>query len=143
MRHIAVALCVRPSDGALLVEHGLDRLTGARFYRAIGGAIEPGEAPADAVVREWMEELALDVRVVRALGALDNRFVHEGRAGHERVTVLEVVPRDPGVYEAEWLERRDPAGLPHVATWVARSALVPGAPPLYPAGVLGLLAIER
>jgi ADP-ribose pyrophosphatase YjhB (NUDIX family) len=159
MRHLAVGLCVRATDGAILVEHGHDRVTGARFYRAIGGACEPGEAPADAVVREWQEEFALAVRVVRVLGTLDNRFVYEGRAGREHVTAFEVAPHDPGVYAAERLEGRDPAGQAHLATWVTPAALEPRAlepralerhalephaldsptPPLYPAGVLALL----
>ena len=139
MRQLAVGLCVRPTDGALLVEHGLDRVTGARFYRGIGGVCEAGEAAADAVVREWREELALAVHVVRALGTLDNRFVHEGRAGHEHVAVFEVAPLDPGVFAAARLDGRDPAGQPHTATWVAPGSLGPGAPPLHPAGVLALL----
>ena len=139
MRRLAVGLCVRPADGALLVEHGHDRVTGAHFYRAIGGACEPGEAAAAAVVREWQEEFALAVRVVRALGTLDDRFVHEGRAGREHVTAFEVVPHDPGVYAAERLDGRDPAGQAHTATWIAPAALHSGAPPLYPAGLLDLL----
>lgn len=139
MRQLAVGLCVRPVDGALLVEHGHDRVTGARFYRAIGGACEPGEAAASAVVREWQEEFALEVEVVRELGTLDNHFVYEGHEGHEHVTVFEVVPHDPGVYVAARLEGRDPLGLRHTATWVAAAELRQGAPPLYPAGVLDLL----
>jgi 8-oxo-dGTP pyrophosphatase MutT (NUDIX family) len=142
-RELAVGLCVRPADGALLVEHGRDRLTGARFYRAIGGGRERGEAAADAVVREWREEFALAVRVVRALGTLDNRFVYEGRAGRERVTAFEVAPDDPRVYGAAVLEGRDPAGRPHTATWVAPAELRAGAVPLYPAGVLDLLRAAR
>lgn len=118
-------------------------MTGARFYRAIGGAREPGEAADAAVVREWREEFALAVRVARALGTLDNRFVYEGRAGREHVTVFEVVPHDPGVYAVARLEGRDPEGQPHVATWVEPAALRPGAPPLYPAGVLELLSEAR
>jgi 8-oxo-dGTP pyrophosphatase MutT (NUDIX family) len=136
MRQLAVGLCVRPSDGALLVEQGEDRVTGARFLRAIGGGIEPGEAPEDAVVREWREELGLAVRVVRRLGTLDNRFVHEGRPGREHVTVFEVVPEDPAVYAAARLEGHDELGAPHVAVWHPRDA---AAPPLYPVGLLALL----
>jgi ADP-ribose pyrophosphatase YjhB (NUDIX family) len=143
VRELAVGLCVRPADGALLVEHGRDRVTGTRFYRAIGGACETGEAPATAVVREWAEEFGLAVRVVRELGTLDNHFVYEGQAGHEHVTVLEVAPIDPAVYAATRLEGRDPDGRVHSATWVAPAALRPGAPPLYPAGVVDLLRTTR
>ena len=139
MRELAVGLCIRPADRALLVEHGYDRVTGARFYRAIGGGREPGETGVEAVVREWREEFGLEVRVVRELGSLDNRFVYEGRAGHEHVTVFELMLCDPAVYLAVQLEGCDPTGLAHTATWVAPSALGPGAPPLYPVGVLEVL----
>ena len=139
MRHIAVGLCVRTADGALLVEHGEDRVTGERFLRAIGGACERGETAADAVVREWQEEFALAVRVLRALGTLDNLFEYEGRAGHEHVSVFEVQPLDPAVYATPRVTGRDPAGAPHTATWVSPDARGPGAPPIYPVGVVALL----
>jgi hypothetical protein len=45
VRHVAIGLCRRPTDGALLLEHGYDRVAGLRFYRAIGGACECGEGP--------------------------------------------------------------------------------------------------
>ena len=80
-----------------------------------------------------------DETPVRALGALDNRFVYEGRAGREHVIAFEVAPRDAAVYATERLEGRDPVGRTHVATWVSPAALRAGAPPLYPAGVVELL----
>ena len=139
MRELAVGLCVRPTDGALLVEQGHDRLTGERFFRAIGGGCEPGEPAVAAVVREWREEFALAISVIRVLGALDNRFIYEGRPGHEHVTVFEVAVHDLSVYAADRLEGYDPAGQRHAAAWVAPAAFRPGAPPLYPAGVLELM----
>lgn len=139
MRQLAVGLCRRPADGALLLEHGYDQVMGTRFYRAIGGGCEPGETPADAVVREWQEEFAVAVQVVRALGTLDNRFVYEGQAGHEVVTVFEVVPSDSRAYEVTLWEGVDPAGQRHTATWVTPTMGEEGAPPVYPAGVLDLL----
>jgi 8-oxo-dGTP pyrophosphatase MutT (NUDIX family) len=138
-RRLAVGLCVRPTDGALLVEHGFDHVAGDRFYRAIGGECEPGEDSSAAVIREWREEFALSIRVTRTLGTLDNRFVYEGRAGHEHVTVFEVEAQDPAVYALARLERYDPEGLPHIATWLLPAALGADAPPLYPDGVLRLL----
>ena len=138
-RHLAVGVCIRPSDGALLVEHGYDRVSGRRFFRAIGGALEPGEAPPDAVVREWREEFALAVHVIRALGTIDNRFVYEGQPGHEEMTILEVVPDDPAVFALSRVEGRDPDGQLHSATWVDPEAVRSDALPLYPTGVLDLL----
>jgi 8-oxo-dGTP pyrophosphatase MutT (NUDIX family) len=138
-RVLAVGLCIRPSDGALLVEHGHDRVTGQRFFRAIGGGLEPGEGPADAVVREWREEFALAVHVVRALGTIDNRFVYEGTPGHEEVTILEVVPDDPAIFAFSELEGHDLDGQLHSATWVDPEAFRSDALALFPTGVLDLL----
>jgi 8-oxo-dGTP pyrophosphatase MutT (NUDIX family) len=73
----------------VLVGEGQDRVKNSRFYRPLGGQIEAGETPDEALVREMQEELDAKVRVVRHLGELDNQFVFEGRPGWERVHVIE------------------------------------------------------
>ena len=56
-----------------------------------GGAIDPGETPAEAVQREVREETGLEVRVVRLAGAFGGRqFRHEYPDGQriEAVSLL-------------------------------------------------------
>src|SRR6185295_9420099 len=61
----AVAAVIRDEHGRILIQrsrHGAWSLP--------AGAIEPGESPAQAVVREVYEETGLSVRVERILGVL-------------------------------------------------------------------------
>ena len=59
-------LPVDPAGRLLLVRH-----TGHHDgWAVLGGAVEPGESPAETAVRETREEIGVDVRLVRLLGVL-------------------------------------------------------------------------
>jgi ADP-ribose pyrophosphatase YjhB (NUDIX family) len=59
-------LPVDPAGRLLLVRHaGHDD-----GWAVLGGAIEPGESPAETAVRETREEIGVDVRLVRLLDVL-------------------------------------------------------------------------
>lgn len=133
----AVAVC---RDGErVLVERGEDRTTGRRFYRPIGGSVEPGERAAEAAAREWVEEYGVAIEDLRLLGVLENLFTFEGRAGHEIVFVFAARPADPEAARAPELVSVDTDGLRHEAAWVALDELESGGAPLYPEGLLPLL----
>ena len=138
IRTLAVAVCRR--GDAILVEHGEDRVTGARFYRAIGGGVEFGERAADAARREWREELslALDAPLL-LLGVLENVFTYEGRPGHEVVFAFEATIAEAWPYEREGFTVVDGTGLRHEASWVTRDGLRREARPLYPDGLADLV----
>jgi ADP-ribose pyrophosphatase YjhB (NUDIX family) len=137
IRTVAVAVC-RAGD-RILVERGFDRTSGEHFLRAIGGGVEFGERAADAVVREWREELGLELQAPVLLGVLENLFTYEGRAGHEVVLVFTARLAD---VRAE-LETVEGTGERHSAVWVALDDVRRGAPPLYPAGLLDLIEAAR
>jgi 8-oxo-dGTP pyrophosphatase MutT (NUDIX family) len=59
-----VAAIVRDSEGRVLLHRRSDDGT----WSLPSGAIDPGESPATAVVRETLEETGLDVRPTRVLG---------------------------------------------------------------------------
>jgi 8-oxo-dGTP pyrophosphatase MutT (NUDIX family) len=61
----AVAAVIRDDQGRVLLVQ-----TRAGFWSLPAGAIDPGEAPREAVVRETREETGLEVRPVRLLDAL-------------------------------------------------------------------------
>jgi ADP-ribose pyrophosphatase YjhB (NUDIX family) len=48
-----------------------------------GGGVEMHETSDAALVREFREELGVDVRVGRLLWVVDNRFRHDGEEWHE------------------------------------------------------------
>jgi ADP-ribose pyrophosphatase YjhB (NUDIX family) len=137
IRTLAVAVPVR--DGRALVEHGGDPTTGARFYRAIGGGVEPGERAIDAVVREWHEELGVTLRPGRLLGVLENIFTYRGAPGHEVVFVYEGAVDAEGTSAPDRFEVVEANGLVHDAEWVSLERLRSEGVPLYPTGLLQLL----
>jgi ADP-ribose pyrophosphatase YjhB (NUDIX family) len=137
IRTVAVAVC-RAGD-RILVERGFDRTSGEHFLRAIGGGVEFGERAADAVVREWREELGLELQAPVLLGVLENLFTYEGRAGHEVVLVFTARLADAWAGERAELATVEGAGERHSAVWVALDDVRRGAPPLYPAGLLDLI----
>lgn len=62
----AVSVHVRDDAGRLLLVHQRDR----NQWGTVGGAIEPGESPAAAAVREALEETGLEVEVTGPVTAL-------------------------------------------------------------------------
>ncbi len=87
IRPLAVAV-VRHKNKILAME-GYDSVKQETFYRLIGGGIEFGERAEDTVVREFREELGLDIKVTRFLGTSENIFTYEGKPGHEIVLFFE------------------------------------------------------
>lgn len=61
----AVSAVIRDGDGRIL----LARSQGDDQWALIGGGMEPGEEPFDAIVREIREELGVEAAVERIIGA--------------------------------------------------------------------------
>lgn len=120
----------RRTDGAVLVQRGIDPTTGQPFHRLVGGGIDFGESAEEAVVREWQEELGTELREVRLLGWVENRFVFDGSPAHEVLAVHVGVVTEPRV-----LERDDLGAIPGsdaTMHWVGLDELLHGPAPLYP-----------
>ncbi|HEY2284726.1 MAG TPA: NUDIX domain-containing protein [Streptosporangiaceae bacterium] len=130
----ALAVIRRPRDGALLVsEHDEPE----PFHRPLGGHVEFGEYALDAVHRELLEEIGQGLAQVRLLGVLENIFPWYGATQHEIVFLYEAAFSDPAAYDIEEQGIRDEASGRTRVMWRAAGAV---SPPLYPAGVAGLIA---
>jgi 8-oxo-dGTP pyrophosphatase MutT (NUDIX family) len=132
IRNIAVGLPVK--DGHVLVSESVDRVTGLRFHRAVGGGIEFGERAVEALRREFHEELDVELDAAEPVGVLENLFAFEGVPGHEVVHVfavrsaaLDALPLDA---ELVVLDEGSPV------RWVPFDTTTP----VFPEGVLDLLA---
>jgi ADP-ribose pyrophosphatase YjhB (NUDIX family) len=106
----------------------------------VGGGIEFGERAADAVVREFAEELGSAVDVVRLLGVVDNIFTYEGRPGHEILFLFEVEFADTRLYTRRDWTLADSHGSR--ATWRPLAELAAG-PPVYPREAVDLIQTEK
>ncbi len=75
----------------------------------------------------------------RFLGAIENIFTYDGRAGHEIVMVYDGAFADTSLYERPFIDGEEDDGVPLRAVWVKLTELGSDAPPLYPTGLLELL----
>ncbi len=136
-----LALCVFRRGDKIFVARGHDGHTRQTFYRPVGGAIKFGEPAAAALKREVMEELDAAVEGLRYLGALENIFRYEGKAGHEIALIFDGRFTDPDLNRDDLvLAGKDSGEILYEAMWLALDDFRgSAAPPLYPAGLLALL----
>jgi 8-oxo-dGTP diphosphatase len=84
-KHVGNAMIMVPSVSAVVVDDAGQLLLGQRSdngkWSLLAGMIDPGEQPADAIVREVYEESAVEVRVERVLGVAMHGTTYPN--GHE------------------------------------------------------------
>jgi 8-oxo-dGTP pyrophosphatase MutT (NUDIX family)/NTP pyrophosphatase (non-canonical NTP hydrolase) len=136
----ALALCVFRSGDRILVGEAHDPVKQQRFYRPLGGGIDPGEHGRQTIAREIREELGADVANVRYLGTVENVFTYAGKAGHEIVLVYDADFVDRSLYGRDEIAIYQQETDRHErAVWKTLDELRGGPDPLYPTGVLDLL----
>ncbi|PWB38238.1 MAG: hypothetical protein C3F02_04505 [Parcubacteria group bacterium] len=116
------AMCLLLDDQSrLLASQGYDHIKKQRFYRILGGHLNPGEDPADGVRREIREEVNSEIDNLEFLEVIDNQFIYQGRPGHEIVHLykgklsrreIEDIPQftfvdGPEVITAQWIKIDD------------------------------------
>ena len=132
----AMAVVRRPRDGALLVSEHVDSRD-PPFQRPLGGHVEFGEYALDTVRREFAEEIGQELTGVRLLGVLENIFGWRGGTEHEVVFIFTAAFAAASAYEIEEQPIRD--NPDRRVLWRPPNAV---SPPLYPAGLTGLIAAK-
>jgi 8-oxo-dGTP pyrophosphatase MutT (NUDIX family) len=132
-----IAICVCRNRGRILVAEfrEMERV----YYRPLGGTIEFGERGEQTVEREFHEEIGTGLTKVRYLGTLENIYMHGRLRGHEIVLVYDGRLSDSRLYKKESLQG-DELGHPFIAVWKHLADFGSGKPPVYPDGLLELLA---
>lgn len=125
-------------NGRLLVSEGYDSVKQQTFYRALGGGVEFGEASLDALHREFQEEIQAALTHVRYLGCIENRFVHEGKPGHELIQLYQCSLADPSFYQTETVLGQE-GDQPFTAQWVSADRFKTGELRLVPEACLNYL----
>src|SRR5262245_48772124 len=117
----------------------MDRVSGGRIFRPLGGGVEFGETAAEAVRRELREELGAGLTNVELLGVLENIFTWEGRPHHEVAFVFGAELLDRSLYGRDQLGKILDAD--EEVSWQPLSLFTQPSPPvpLLPPGLLGLL----
>ncbi|MEO0938275.1 MAG: NUDIX domain-containing protein [Pseudomonadota bacterium] len=137
IRTLAIGLHWR--GAGLLGAEVLDDAGRVKGMRPLGGGVEFGERWADALVREFREELGAAIVVTGPPIVLENIYVHEGAQGHEVVFAAPVEFAEPP--EADVLRFAEDNGTQHIARWF--DPFAPGAPPLFPEGLRGALVGQQ
>lgn len=138
-----IAVCIFSQNGRILVLEGYDPTKQEIFYRPLGGGIEFGEHSQEALTREIREELGTAVTNLNYLATLENRFMFDGRPGHEIVQVYDGQFVDKSLYHYPVIKGIEEDG-PFNAFWKSLSDFTgPKAPALYPDGLLELLRQKR
>ncbi len=115
-RSTVLAIIRRP-DGKILVDKGTDPTRDLTFYRAPGGGIDFGEHSHDAVVREVMEEMQLEIRAVDTWKIVENIFTHKNKLMHEILFLTYCEFVDQSLYDQEEFLIEEPGRESTYATW--------------------------
>ncbi len=130
--------------GKLLAAEVYDDAGRIKGVRPLGGGVEFGETAERAVIREFKEELGIDVTLTGDPFFFENIYVHEGAPGHEVLILFDVVLPDGALSGETRIVFREDHGEPGVAGWFDPDDLDgPGRPELYPAGLKAYLRARR
>lgn len=122
--------------GKLLAAEVLDDAGAVKGVRPLGGTVEFGETAEAAVMREFDEELGINVTVQGAPFFFENIYKHEGAIGHEILAIFNVTtPRNAFSDDKRIAFHEDNGALCH-ANWYALEDLDTGeGPALFPRGL--------
>lgn len=101
IRVVALAVIIRPHTCEFLVFRGSDPTRNLEYHRPLGGGVEFGESAFQAIRREVLEEIGIEVVPVRLLTATESLFVASGQPKHEIGLLVECRFSNPALYETE------------------------------------------
>lgn len=134
IRPIVLGVAIR--DGKLLVSEGFDSKKGNTFYRCLGGGIEFLETSTEALKREFMEEIGLEISPKDFLGITENIFTYEGKDGHEIVFFYTIDIKDEDYKDVYKLVEE---GKESTAVWVDIEDFKNGKKILYPDAIFNYI----
>lgn len=124
-------------DKRILVEefYGKHSKGEGTYYRPIGGSIEYGEKSDDALIREYQEELEVEIKINQYIGCLENIFSIDEEIGHEIIQLDSVGFRDKDNYGREIFEVIE-GDKKAVAKWLLMDDFIANRKVIYPNGLI-------
>lgn len=134
--HLQVSCAIIEKGGLVLATQRSAAMSLPLKWEFPGGKIRPGEAPAEALRRELLEELGITAPVLESLAPVTHRYpaftvtLHPFRCGepagpvvlHEHAALAWVAPAE--LPSLDWAE----ADLPLIADYLARRRVTPRSP---------------
>lgn len=111
------------------------------YYRPIGGTIEVGEKSEETLVREFNEELGVDIHIKRYIACLENIFKIDSNIGHEIVQIYLAEFKAESLYGKKTFKVME-GNKATVAKWVSKADIFSGKRVVYPNGLVELLKRE-
>ena len=117
IRPIALGLAIK--NNKLLVSEGFDKVKNETFYRCLGVGIEFLEKGEEALKREFLEEINIDITVKDFLGISENIFTYQEKKAHELILFYSIDIADSdykdeyniidrgGKFSAKWIDIDD------------------------------------
>ena len=97
IRPLVLGIAVK--NNKLLVSEGFDNIKKETFYRCLGGGIEFLEKSEDALKREFLEEININITVKDFLGISENIFTFKGKKAHELILFFSIEISDKDYQE--------------------------------------------
>ncbi|MCA1063780.1 NUDIX domain-containing protein [Rossellomorea sp. AcN35-11] len=111
------------------------------YYRPIGGTIVLGERSNETLVREFREELGIEVVVRRYISCIENIFKIDENIGHEITQLYLVDFKDRNLYQNEHFTVTE-GNKVTCAKWVSKEEILTGEKVLYPYELIEILKQE-
>lgn len=122
------------NENKILVSEGYDAVKDQFFYRFLGGGVEFGERFEEALIREFKEELNVNIEVQNKVCTLENIFTFEKRKGHEIVSIFEIkLPKE--IYDQSELKHYENSAIGR-NLWIDKDEFVQRNKILYPEEVI-------
>ncbi|MGD6960106.1 NUDIX hydrolase [Rossellomorea aquimaris] len=111
------------------------------YYPPIGGTIKLGERSNQTLVREFSEELGVEIIVRRYISCIENIFKIDENIGHEITQIYFVDFKDRNLYQKEHFTVTEGNKITR-AKWVSKEEIFLGEKVFYPNGLIELLKQE-
>lgn len=126
-------------NGCLLAAEVLSDTGRIKGVRPLGGSVEFAETWQQTLVREFKEELDLDITVSDPPLVMENIYEHEGETGHEILFIATVTADLPPRLDQDRIIFHEDDGQACTARWFDVATLASEGPQLFPLGLTGHL----
>ena len=108
------------------------------FYRPIGGTIELGEKSVETLIREFKEEIKVEILVKDYISCVENIFKIDSNLGHEIIQFYLVEFTDKTLYRKESYEITEGNKITY-AKWISIVEILEGKKVVFPEALVELL----